>query len=203
MIVHFSFVRYFCAPFHFVLPSVCSKYCYMPISQLRKLGPENSHHGHTAPDEAGQVGGSPRRELPAAMPRWDGCSRGCQVRGSCAAGQRGHPPPASLPCMLPTSLVFKGRRAGEGPGPCELHQRPEFRAPLVTGGATSGRLSVPGPPGDAPVPCRRRRSIASSWHSVCSLPALLLRWHGCPQSCLPHHSQGPARCPRGTDARSV
>lgn len=157
--------------------------------------PENSHHGHTAPDEAGQGGGSPRRELPAAMPGWDGRSRGCRARGSCAQGQRGHPPPASLPCMLPTSLAFKARRAGEGPGPRELRQEARVPSPTRNGGATSGRLSMPGPPGDAPVPCCRRRSIASSWYSVCSLPALLLRWRGCPQSCLPHHSQGPARCP--------
>lgn len=165
--------------------------------------PENSHHGHTAPDEAGQGGGSPRRELPAAMPGWDGRSRGCRARGSCAQGQRGHPPPASLPCMLPTSLAFKARRAGEGPGPRELRQ--EARVPSPTrNGRCNLRPSVHAWPArgcSCPLlsPTQHRQLLVFCVLSASPAPPMAWMSPELPPSSLP----GPSPVSCSTDARSV
>lgn len=167
-----------------------------PDFTAQEIGPQRTHIMVTQRPMrpargAAAHGGNYLQPCPGGMGAREGAERGGAVL-------RGKGATLHLPaCRVCSPPAWRSKRGGQerALGPASCARRPEFRAPLVMGGATSGRLSMPGPPGDAPVPCCRRRSIASSWYSVCSLPALLLRWRGCPQSCLPHHSQGPARCP--------
>ena len=53
--------------------------------------------------------------------------------GEPCSGAMGPPPPACLPCVPPSSLAFKGRRAGEGPGPWKLHQEARLLSPTRNG----------------------------------------------------------------------
>ena len=108
--------------------------------------------------------------------------------GSCALGQRGHPPPACLPCVPPSSLAFKGRRAGGGPGPWKLHQEARVLSPTRNRRSNLRTPVRAWPARGCSCSCRCRCSTASSIFCVLAAgPAPPMAWMSpdLPPSSLP------------------
>lgn len=174
-----------------------------PDFTAQEIGPQRSSSwSHESPMRPARGRRSHGGNYLQPCPGWDG-PRKVPSRGSCAQGPRAtlHLPACRVCSHQPG--VQSGEGLGEGPGPRAAPGGPSS-SPTRNGRCNLRPSVMPGPPGDAPVPCCRRRS-ARQLLVFCALcqPCSSDGRSDCPQSCLPHSLPGPSPVPAVQMLRSV